>query len=176
MTLVRHSHREGLPRQPHSSERVLRRLQHLQREQPADADDHIRQRLVVAGRDHAASDRPGGRQAGLVTMKVSSSRAARPARRVSRICEEPRVRHRGGVVDCARRRRQHRHLQRGQRAAAAPASISGRRSTHHPLEPLARVGDRRGLVFHRTVLRHQDRQRELRAGRDCDRRQRQPHR
>ena len=100
--------------------------------------------------------------------------AARRALRGSCFCEEPRVHGRGGALDCARHRGEHVNLQRRERAAAAPASLSERRPARHSLEPLAGVGHHGGLVLHGAVLRRQDRPSGVRAGRDCDRRQRQP--
>ena len=80
--------------------------------------------------------------------------------------------HRGGpAVARYRRRRQHRHLQRRQRAVAAPASVSGCRSAGNPVESFARPGHHRGLVLDGPVLRYQAFAIEPRGSRHRHRRQ-----
>ena len=53
-----------------------------------------------------------------------------------------------------RHRRQHRDLQRRERAPPASAAVRERRSAGHPLEHVARPRHRRGLVLDGAVLRH----------------------
>ena len=52
--------------------------------------------------------------------------------------------------------REQRHLQRHQRALAAPIALSGCGSFSHPLEPLARIERGAGLVLARSIPRRED--------------------
>ena len=57
-----------------------------------------------------------------------------------------------------------------------PLALPGSRPPGDSVEPLTGIGHNRGLVFHRAILRHQDRPSRSGAGGDRHRRQLQPHR